>query len=207
MKRYCVLCLLLFLSAGLHASGRGDWYGHWDYGIEWGYTASFAEIYHYNYTLPSLGARIDSRDSRLSYKSNGLLTAYTGVKFARHYALDALAGWAGVYEGRRMFPVTMRGSYFFDAYDKDGWKTFLEGGCCLGKSFAGKAVGIVKAGTGYRLMLDRYFALDLSLSLQGILDHPVNIYDRSREEFVPDGNLRRSDCGYIGINFTLALDF
>ena len=207
MKRICLIFLSLLLSAALSAAEKGSWYGHWDYGVEWGYTANLAEIYHYNYTSPSLGARIDTRDRRLTYKSNGLLMAFAGVKFAHHYAVDAMAGWAGLFEGRRMFPVTLRSSYFFNAYDRDGWKAFLEGGCCLGQSFAGKAVGIAKAGTGYRVMLDRHFALDLSLSLQGVLDHPVDVYDRNRGEAVPDRNLRRSDCGYVGLNFTVALSF
>lgn len=207
MRKTTLLCLTLMLSAVLTAAERGSGYGHLDYGVEWGYTASVADIYHYNYTSPSMGARIDSRDSRMTYKSNGFVSVFAGAKFARHFAVDVLAGWAGVYEGRRVFPVTLRSSYFFRAYDRDGWKAFLEGGCCLGQSFGDKAGGIAKAGAAYRVMLDRHFALDLGLSLQGVIDHPLSVYDRSRGEAVPERNLRRSDCGYIGVNFTVALSF
>ena len=66
---------------------------------------------------------------------------------------------------------------------------------------------IGKLGSGYRLMLDRDFALDFSLSLQGAYDHPLDVYDKRREELVPDVNLRRSDSGYLSLNFTLALCF
>lgn len=207
MKRIVLISLLLALSAPLGATRPGKWYDHLDYGVEWGYTASFFEAYHYNYTSPSSGARIDTRDSHLSYKSNGHIYGFVGAKFARRFALDAAAGWAGLFESRRMVPLTLRGSYFFRGYDRDGWKLFAEGGCCLGESHAGKAVGIARLGSGYRVMLDRNFALDLSLSLQGVSDHPTNVYDKAREEAIPDASLRRSDCNYLALNFSVALSF
>lgn len=207
MNRTLVILLALLLPAGLLAGEKGSWYDYLDYGVEWGYTASFWETYHYNYTSPSQGARIDSRDSRFAYKSNGHVYAFAGARFARHFALDGVIGWAGLYEERRMVPVTLRSSFFFKSYDQDGLKAFLEGGCCLGESFAGKPVGIGKLGGGYRVMLDRHFALDLALSLQGVSDHPLDVYDRKREEAIPEASLRRSDCGYLSVNFSISLCF
>ena len=207
MKRALLISLLLAWSFTLFAGRPGKWYDHLDYGVEWGYTASVFEAYHYNYTSPSSGARINTRDSHLSYKSNGHIYGFVGARFARHFALDAAAGWAGLYEARRMFPLTLRSSFFFRGYDRDGWKAFLEGGCCLGESYAGKAVGIARMGSGYRVILDRNFALDLSLSLQGVLDHPVDVYDKVREERIPNESLRRSDCNYVSLNFSISLCF
>ena len=206
MKRVCTVLICLLLSVVLSAADRGGWYDHLDYGVEWGYSASFWEAYHYNYTTPS-GARIDSRDHHLDYKSNGHLYGFVGARFARHFTADVLVGWAGIYEERRVVPVTLRASCFWSGYDKDGWKTFLEGGWCGACSFAGKPVYIGKLGTGYRLMLDRNLALDLSLSLQGAYDHPIDVYDKGREVAVPDATLRRSDSGYLSLNFTVALCF
>lgn len=206
MNRRCAILVFFLLSAVVSAAGKGGWYDHLDYGVEWGYSASFFEAYHYNYTSPS-GARIDSRDNHLSYKSNGHIYGFVGARFARRFATDVLVGWAGIYEGRRVVPVTLRASCFWSGYDRDGWKTFLEGGWCGARSFAGKPVFIGKLGCGYRLMLDRDFALDFSLSLQGAYDHPLDVYDKRREELVPDVNLRRSDGGYLSLNFTLALCF
>lgn len=206
MKRLAI-ALIMILAAAWEATGQGGLYEHLDYGVEWGYTASFCNIYHYNYTSPSSGARIDSRDTQLAYKSNGYLSAFAGVRFARHFALDAMAGWAGIYEDRRVFPLTLRTSVFWRGYDEDGWKTFLEGGWCAGPSFGGKSIWIARLGSGYRLMLDRHFALDLMFSLQGVHDHPTGVYDKSREESVPDASLRRSDCSYLSANFSVALCF
>ena len=206
MKRWSLILSLLTISTALSAAGKGDWYEYLDYGVEWGYTASIWEKYHYNYTSPS-GARIDTRDQHFSYKSNGHLYGFLGARFARRFAVDALVGWAGIYEGRRVMPVTLRGSAFLKGYDADGLKLFLEGGWCHARSFASKPVYLGKAGTGYRFILDRNLALDLSLSLQGASDHPLGVYDKSREESVPDASLRRSDSGYFSLNFSVALCF
>ena len=206
MKKLCAILVCILLPGALFAAGEGGLREHLDYGVEWGYTATCWEIYHYNYTTPS-GARIDSRDSHFSYKSNGHLYGFAGIRFARHFATDVVVGWAGIYEERRVVPVTLRASCFWKGYDKDGWKTFLEGGRCISHSFAGKPVYIGKLGTGYRLMLDRSFALDFGLSLQAAYDHPLDVYDKRREESVLDANLRRSDSGYLAVNFTVAICF
>ena len=207
MHRSLALTLTLLLAAALSAAAQGKLYEHLDYGVEWGYTSTFCEIYHYNYTSPSSGARIDSRDSYPAYKSNGHVNVFVGARFARHFALDALVGCAGIYEGRRVVPVTLRASTFWRGYDRDGWKTFVEGGWCAGRSFADKPIWIAKLGSGYRIMLDRQFAMDLMFSLQGAHDHPLQVYDRLREESVPDASLRRSDCSYLAANFSVALCF
>ena len=54
---------------------------------------------------------------------------------------------------------------------------------------------------------DAHFAMDLALSLQAVHDHPIGVYDRSRDEIVPDASLRRSDCEYFSLNFSVALCF
>ena len=206
MKKLLAILLCILLSAAASAADGRGWYDHLDYGLEWGYTATFWEVYHYNYTTPA-GPRMDSRDSHFSYKSNGHLYGFVGARFARRFAADVLVGWAGIYEDRRVMPVTLRTTCFWKGYDRDGWKTFLEGGWCGAHSFAGKPVYIGKLGSGYRLMLDRCFALDLAVSLQGASDHPLGVYDKRREEAVPDANLRRSDSGYFSLNFTVSLCF
>lgn len=206
MRKACVLTLLLLLSCALGAQERGAWYHHLDYGVEWGYSGTFWDDYHYNYISAS-GARLDSQDSRLTFKSNGHLYAFLGARFARIFATDMLVGWAGVYEGRRVIPVTLRASAFARGYDRDGLKLFVEGGRCYAQSFAGKHIWMGKLGGGYRIMLDRDFALDLSLSLQAVTDHPVGVYDHNRDEIVPDENLRRSDSRYHSLNLSVALCF
>ena len=205
-KSRILILLLLLLSCALRAQERGAWYPHLDYGVEWGYSGTFWDSYHYNYTS-SDGARLDSRHEGFTFKSNGHLYGFLGARFARWFTADALVGWAGVYEGRRVVPVTLRASAFVRGYDCDGMKLFVEGGRCFAPSFAGKQIWMGKMGGGYRLLLDTHFAMDLALSLQAVHDHPIGVYDRSRDEIVPDASLRRSDCEYFSLNFSVALCF
>ena len=207
MRRTLLLLLLACLCGPLSAAGDGWAARHLEYGLEWGYTATFLYSYHFNYLSESVGARIDSRDALFSYTSNGHVQGFAGVRFARRFAVDAVVGWAGIYEERRVYPVTLRGTCFFPGYDRDGWKVFAEGGVCSCASFADKGVAIVKAGFGRRLMLDRKSALDLSVSLQGVSDHPTGVYDLSRGVSVPKDNLRRSDCNYLALNISIGLCF
>ena len=206
MRKAGTIFLLLLLSCVLGAQEKEHWYDHLDYGMEWGYSGTFWDSYHYNYSSVE-GERLDSRNEGLTFKSNGHLYGFVGARFARYFAADALVGWAGVYEGRRVIPVTLRGSFFFRGYDHDGMKFFLEGGRCFAPSFTGKPIWIGKLGGGHRVVLDSHFALDLSLSLQAVSDHPVNVYDPIREDAVPDANLRRSDCAYMSLNLSVALCF
>ena len=207
MRRTLLILLLSCLCGPLSAAGDGWAARHLEYGVEWGYTATFLYSYHFNYLSESVGARIDSRDALFSYKSNGHVQAFAGIRFARRFSVDAVIGWAGVYEERRVYPVTLRGTCFFPGYDRDGWKVFAEGGLCSCASLADKPVAIAKAGFGRRLMLGTRSALDLSLSLQGVSDHPIGVYDPMRGVSVPNDNLRRSDCDYLSLNFSLALCF
>lgn len=207
MRRTLLILLLCCLCGPLSAAGKERVSTDLEFGVEWGYTATFLNAYHYNYISESTGARIDSRDALFAYKSNGHVQAFAGVRFARRVAVDAVVGWAGVYEGRRVYPLTVRGSCFFPAYDRDGWKVFAEGGLCICPSFGQKGVEIAKAGFGRRVMLGSHSALDLSLSLQGVSDHPVSVYDRTRGVSVHGEHLRRSDCNYLALNFSVALCF
>lgn len=205
--RRTLLILLLSCLCGPLAAGEGWASDHLEYGVEWGYTATFLYSYHFNYLSESGGARIDSRDLFFSYKSNGHVQAFAGVRFAQRMCIDAVVGWAGIYEGRRVYPVTLRTTCFFPGYDKDGWKVFAEGGLCSCASFANKGVAVGRAGFGRRLMLDSRSALDFSLSLQGVSDHPLGVYDPLRGVSVPNENLRRSDCKYLALNFSVGLCF
>lgn len=206
MRKAATILLLLLLSCALGAQEKGLWYDHLDYGVEWGYSGTFWDSYHYNYTSAE-GERLDSRNEHLTFKSNGHLYGFVGARFARWFAADVLVGWAGVYEGRRVVPVTLRSSVFFRGYDNDGMKVFLEGGRCFAPVFGGKPIWLGKVGGGHRTMLDRHLALDFALSLQAVSDHPRDVYDPIREDVVPPGNLRRSDCAYMSLNLSVALCF
>lgn len=192
------------LPAALAAAG---WKDRIEYGTEWGYSATILNDYHYNYYSEGYGSRIDSREREMTYKSNGHLYAFAGYRFTNWMSAGLRTGWIGVFEGRRVVPLTLAVNFLPKGHGNDGFKLFADGGLCFGKRMPGKQILMARAGAGQRIMLDRKFALDMSMSVQGVSDHPVDVFDPSRNESVSNANLLRSDCGYMSVNLTIGFCF
>ena len=199
-----IITLLAFLKGG--AALAGDFYDHLDYGVEWGYTATLQYQHSFVY-LSESGSRTLYKGNLLTYKSNGEVLVFAGVKFAKVLTLNACAGWAGVYEGRRVCPLTLRLSCFPRGYSSDGVKILLEGGKCFAKSFEDKEIMIAKIGAGYRITLSHNIALDFSLNAQMVSDHPLGIYDAEHKTIVDDASLLESNAHYSGLSFVMSLSF
>ena len=116
-------------------------------------------------------------------------------------------GWAGVVQGRRVMPLMARGTYFINGCCSDGVKLFADGGICIADTFGSTLTPIARLGCGYRLMLTGRTALDISAALQGVSDHPSDVYAAEYRYTVPVESLRRSDRLYAGLTFSLALSF
>lgn len=200
-----IFCLLAFPQTGFSQS---SWKDFVEFGVEWGYSATYYEYYHYNYISGADGSRIDSKDSHLNYKSNGHLYAYAGIRPADFLSIDLRSGWAGVFEGRRVMPLTLEVNFLPSGCNADGWKYSLEGGMLLTQShMTGQYAYIAKALFARRVKLSDYLCLDMGVSLQAVADHPTDVYDKSRSEIVANGNLLRSDCYYSSLNFSIGLCF
>lgn len=206
MKGKWLISLALLLTVDMSAADFRDLYSHLNYGIEWGYTSTLLNSYHYNY-VSSHGARVNSAHDYWTYKSNGHLLAFLGVKFAKKCSADVYYGWMGAYEDRRMNPLTLRGTYYINGYGSNGLKLFAEGGAGLARTFFKQKSYVYKAGLGERIMLGPGYAMDLSVSAQRVNDHPTDVYDVWNGVSVPDGNLRKSICKYLGVNFSITLAF
>lgn len=174
-------------------------------GIEWGYDATLVDAYHYNYTDVTDGYRIDKSKVEPMYYSNGHAAVHLTLEFARRWALGFNAGYAGIEQGTRFFPLALRSSYFFDSFRTDGKFVFLEGGA--GFHETRKTVSpFGRAGYGYRMALSARKSMDLSASLRIASDHPP-IYDSSIKGYVPEDNIRRSDALYGAVCFSIAINF
>ena len=198
-RMLAVVVAVLLMSGSAHAFG-------FRYGIEWGYTGTFYETHHYNY-LSDVGARVDVNSQGPVYYSNGDILGYAGLIMGRHIEADVVCGWAGVVQGRRVVPVMARGTYFFNGTCQDGLKVYVDGGLCLARTSGSQLCPIARAGCGYRLMLTERTALDFSAALQGISDHPDDVYVTEYHYSVPPESLRRSDRRYAGLTLSLALSF
>ena len=175
------------------------------YGIEWGYDATLLNAYHYNYMDSADGFRIDQKDVKPMYYSNGHATAHLSVEFARRWALGLHAGYAGIQQRTRIFPLALRSTYFIDSFRTDGSFLFIEGGAGLHETRRNISP-FGRLGYGYRAVLSRRSSIDLSASLRVTADHPP-IYDSSIPGYVPEENIRRSDALYGALLFSVALNF
>ena len=172
------------------------------FGVEWGYTSSLFNIYHNNYLSPE-GIRVDDKGFEFDYSSNGHILAGVSYAFARKYEAGMYLGFIGVAQDRRLVPLSLRATFYFDSYLSDGLFCYLDGGPAFGENQNVTLIG--KLGGGYRMKLSDHFCLDFILSFHICSDHP-NIFDNDDQQITGD-DLRRNDATYGGLNFTLALRF
>ena len=174
-------------------------------GIEWGYDATVIDAYHYNYMDAADGFRIDEEAVKPMLYSNGHAMAHLTVEFARRWALGLYAGYAGVQQRTRIFPLALRSTYFKESFRDDGQFLFLEGGAGLHETRRSISP-FGRLGYGYRAVLTRRSSIDFSASLRVTADHPP-IYDSSIPGYVSDENIRRSDALYGAVILSVALNF
>jgi hypothetical protein len=210
MRRHILLITALTLLAGAAPLRAGnppvrEGSARLSCGIEWGYDATVIDVYHYNYLDATDGFRIDDKAAKPMIYSNGHVMAHLTVEFARRWALGLYAGYAGVQQRTRLFPLTLRSTYFMESFRDDGQFLFLEGGAGLHetrKSISPSG----RLGYGYRAVLSRRSSIDFSASLRVTADHPP-IYDSSIPGYVSDENIRRSDALYGAVLLSVALNF
>lgn len=201
-----VLVLLCSLPPAI-AGGKEGRQGsvRFKYGVEWGYNATFLDKYHYDYIEAVDGFRVDERDTRLFLYSNGNVLAKAGLEFGDHCSAFILAGYEGIRQDTRIFPVTLRGTYHLAPLSSDGVMTFIEGGAGFHPDFGMRCV-IGKAGAGYRIKLSRKGSLDMLAAIQICGDHPP-IYDREISGKVPAELVRTSDSMYGALVMSMSISF
>jgi len=210
MRRHIPLLIALMLLAGTAPLRAGNPPGRegsarLSCGIEWGYDATVIDAYHYNYMDAADGFRIDEEAVKPMLYSNGHAMAHLTVEFARRWALGLYAGYAGVQQRTRIFPLALRSTYFMESFRDDGQFLFLEGGAGLHETRRSISP-FGRLGYGYRAVLTRRSSIDFSASLRVTADHPP-IYDSSIPGYVSDENIRRSDALYGAVILSVALNF
>lgn len=175
------------------------------YGVEWGYDMQFVNAYHYNYTDGTEGFRVDDRKVKPTLYSNGHAAAHVTAEFAKRFALGFHAGYAGIQQRTRIFPMSLRFAYFMDSYTTDGNFVFLEGGAGIHEQRS-TVSPFARIGYGYRMKLTKRASMDFSGSLRCTGDHPP-IYDASIPGYVDEENVRRSDALYGALIFAISLNF
>lgn len=177
-----------------------------EFGVEWGYTGTFLHKYHNDYIDSTDGYRIDVRDTDYLLYSNAFMQAGVQFEAAKHYALALNAGFAGVFQERRMFPILLRFSYFFRSFQEDGVFAMAEAGKAF--VFDDKVLknNIARLGAGYRISLSSKNSIDFKSFVQLATDHP-DIYNMNLGHKVQPAYLNCSDSYYGALVFSLALSF
>ena len=175
------------------------------YGLEWGYDATVLSSYHRNYLDATDGFRIDEKNTAPMFYSNGHANAHVTLEFARRFGLGIYAGYAGIQERTRFYPLSLRFSYFFNNYSGDSNFVFLEGGAGVNdKRSTVSPFG--KLGYGHRVRLTERASIDFSTALRCVGDNPP-IYDPSIQGYVEKENIRRSDALFGSVVFAISLNF
>lgn len=175
------------------------------FGAEWGYTVSVSNTYRMNYIHPQDGFRVDREGTDLYLSSNAFADIFTGLEFHRHYGVSLHAGLAGIRQSRQIVPVSLRETYFFNAFDSDGVMAYIEEG--VGFHTNGERQSyLMKIGTGYRIALGSHESLDFGLAFRAVTDHPP-VYDSDLKDYIPDEFMRRSDALYTSINISVSVSF
>lgn len=175
------------------------------YGIEWGYDATVLDAYHYNYTDPADGFRIDDKAVKGMYYSNGHVMAGLTLEFAGRWGLGLHAGYAGIKQRTRIFPLALRCTYYMDSFQTDGQFLFAEGGAGLHETRKGVSP-YGRLGYGFRSVLSKKSSMDFSASLRIAADNPP-IYDNTRPGYIPEEDIRRNDALYGALMLSVALNF
>lgn len=177
-------------------------------GVEWGYTMSIWQNYHYNY-LTDAYARVDSQGSDVDFNSHGHIYAYIGYEFARTWEADVIAGLAGVWTDRSVVPIDLRLTKFFPLKSGNSLKAFIEGGPIISHNgfVEEDSSYIARLGGGYRIMLTERLSLDLSVSFFNCMDHPADVVDPKYNSHIDPALLRRSDTLYQGLSFSISLNY
>lgn len=202
MRKYLLSILLLMLLVSPGANAKVKFSG----GVEWGYKVSLYHKFHYNY-LSQEGVRINDQGKNFEAFSNGEIYGFAGAYLNDYINLSLYAGYSGIYNDRRVYPVSARATYYVKGRSNDGIKMFIDSGCAFAETFSKHGIVLGKAGLGYRFALDKNTGLDLNLTAEYAADHPTKVIDKYAGTIVTESDLRRCDFKHVLIGMSISLSF
>ena len=211
-----------------------NWKNRFVWGIEWGTTTSCYAKETYTFQNEEMIA-IEGSNTYTKAILNGFIEGSLGFMLTDRILLSVQAGWQGIYDTQRIYPVTMRATYYFkpawkargiqasyDEFEKNSrnemWSghpanmgrskpfVLLEGGLGIPQCHQIRNSSIGKAGAGYSFQLGLGTCLELALGVQEVLAHP-QIYDYLQGEIVPDERVWESRSYYTSIFVSAAIKF
>lgn len=175
-------------------------------GIEWGYTSTLQEIFHYNF-ITDESMRVDLKGSNFHYFSNGHVLAKVGLRYFNHFDTTFNMGYCGIQEGRSFISYALRESIYYKGYRNNGLFNIMEAGEGGSSTFQLQPIYFGKLGMGYRFKISQELSIDALMSFQMSKDHPKSLIDRKTDTEIYYYQLRRSDVLYSAVNFSISLNF
>lgn len=177
------------------------------YGIEWGYSSHIFSSYRHVYSTEE-GYRAPAvSGGGWKYEGNGEILAHVGLNAGRHMNISAYTGYAGIGEGLRAVPVSLRFTCLF-GHDPSAGRpfAFIEGGsgAIAGGMSSGVPIYSGKAGAGYRISLSDSVKLNFLLSFRLYYLH-TTLYDGI--EAIPSERIYRNDNYMASIGLGINLTF
>ena len=203
MKRLFVI-LLIICTFNIFVNGQERLISRFDFGIEWGYMATFYTGYRYIF-FPPEGYRVDIRNSSVKLRSNAEVYAHAGYNLNERWNLSLYAGYAGVSDFHKIIPVSLRGTRYFGNDPRgDRWIAYLDlgSGICLKTPVQEILNG--KIGGGYRLALSKDTKLDLLMAARFTYTHPQITYDKL---VISHDMIRRNNAYAAAVSIGLGLTF
>lgn len=185
-------------------NGKGDDFKKFNFGIEWGYVASFHKGIHNNF-FSQEGYRVDQNYRKFSYRSNAEVYLHMDCNLNRNLILSLYAGYAGVHEFGNIIPVSLRVTRMFTQSSKgDRWLVFLDAGTGICLKQKPQEIVCGKIGTGYRLTLSHNSSLTLLLAYRVTLTHQEINYDGY---MVPANMINRNNAYASALSMGISLSF
>lgn len=175
------------------------------FGVEWGPQFTFFEAYEHNY-LTQDNINISDKKSTGKFHVNTSVLAFIGINFLEKANISLFGGIMGVNNGVSVYPVSLRGSWFFNGITSQGSFIYADGGVGLARNMSRKPSAIGKLAYGYRIPLGSRLKLDFSAGIGAVHDHPVVLDKETHTEVKPE-RIRKSDAIYCTAFTHITLSF
>lgn len=198
MKRLALILLLTILWIPSHARSRAPLIR---YSVEWGGIQTLYEAGHINYVADE-GYRVDDKYNGFSSHFNGYFQASAGIYFASKWCASVGIGFAGLPQGDRMVPVTLKLAFYPKTSRQDGIFFFADGGCGMKRN----PCFLSSIGAGWRVAFNCRQSVDFSLGVNYVLDHP-DITDPDTGGTIKASNIRKDNAISCSLGIGIALNF
>jgi len=195
---------MLFMAFPIQGQERS---GHRKFtaGLEWNYSAQLFNDFEYNY-ITVVGDRSHCMGSKFDYHTNGQLLGSLGCNLFGHSNISIYAGYAGLGNDNRVFPVSVRYTYAFSKRKSDGYLAYADGGIGVSNEKAHNYSRIFKSGGGYRIYIGNNANMDFMAGIQAAFTHP-GIFDADTGREVTGSNFKKSDAWLYSISLGMSINF